>query len=80
MTRVAFIGAGSVVFTKNLLGDILAFPELHDVEIALHDIDADRPGSGARRPRSAPISAAARRSTAPTSCSTWCRSEATRRR
>jgi alpha-galactosidase len=42
MTRVAFIGAGSVVFTKNLLGDILAFPELHDVEIALHDIDADR--------------------------------------
>lgn len=42
MTRVAFIGAGSVVFTKNLLGDILALPALADVEIALHDIDADR--------------------------------------
>jgi alpha-galactosidase len=42
MTRIAFIGAGSVVFTKNLLGDILAFPELREVEIALHDIDADR--------------------------------------
>jgi alpha-galactosidase len=42
MTRVAFIGAGSVVFTRNLLGDILSFPELHDAEIALHDIDADR--------------------------------------
>jgi alpha-galactosidase len=42
MTKVAFIGAGSVVFTRNLLGDILWFPELHDVEIALHDIDADR--------------------------------------
>lgn len=42
MARVAFIGAGSVVFTKNLLGDILAFPELHGVEIALHDIDPDR--------------------------------------
>ncbi|HEV8686124.1 MAG TPA: alpha-glucosidase/alpha-galactosidase [Gaiellaceae bacterium] len=42
MTRIAFIGAGSVVFTKNLLGDILDFPELRDVEIALHDIDADR--------------------------------------
>jgi alpha-galactosidase len=40
--RIAFVGAGSVVFTKNLLGDILAFPELRDVEIALHDIDADR--------------------------------------
>ena len=42
MTRIAFIGAGSVVFTKNLLGDILDFPALRDVEIALHDIDPDR--------------------------------------
>ena len=42
MTRIAFIGAGSVVFTKNLLGDILDFPALGEVEIALHDIDADR--------------------------------------
>ncbi len=42
MARIALIGAGSVVFTKNLLGDILAYPELQDLEIALHDIDADR--------------------------------------
>jgi len=42
VTRIAFIGAGSVVFTKNLLGDILALPALRDVEIALHDIDSDR--------------------------------------
>jgi len=42
MTRIAFVGAGSVVFTKNLLGDILALPALRAVEIALHDIDADR--------------------------------------
>ena len=42
MARVAFIGAGSVVFTKNLLGDVLALPELRDIEIALHDIDPDR--------------------------------------
>lgn len=40
--RIAFIGAGSVVFTKNLLGDILALPALREVEIALHDIDAER--------------------------------------
>ena len=40
--RIAFIGAGSVVFTKNLLGDILERPELHGAEIALHDIDEDR--------------------------------------
>lgn len=42
MTRIAFIGAGSVVFTKNLLGDILDFPALHEVEIALHDVDSER--------------------------------------
>src|SRR4029078_6478116 len=42
VARVAFIGAGSVVFTKNLLGDVLALPELRDIEIALHDIDPDR--------------------------------------
>ena len=41
MTRIAFIGAGSVVFTKNLLGDIFAFPALRDAEIALHDIDEE---------------------------------------
>jgi alpha-galactosidase len=42
MTRVAFIGAGSVVFTKNLLGDMLRLPALRDVEVALHDIDGER--------------------------------------
>jgi alpha-galactosidase len=42
MPKIAFIGAGSVEFTRNLAGDILAFPELRDAEIALHDIDAER--------------------------------------
>jgi alpha-galactosidase len=42
MTRVAFIGAGSVVFTKNLLTDMLALPALQEVEVALHDIDPER--------------------------------------
>lgn len=40
--KIVFIGAGSVEFTKNLLGDILTFPELADAEIALHDINAER--------------------------------------
>lgn len=40
--KVAIIGAGSVVFTKTLLGDILSFPELQSCEIALVDIDPDR--------------------------------------
>lgn len=42
MTKIAMIGAGSVVFVKKLLADILAKPELHDAIIALHDIDAER--------------------------------------
>jgi alpha-galactosidase len=42
VTKIAFIGAGSVVFTRNLLGDILEFPELRGAEIALHDIDGGR--------------------------------------
>ena len=28
MTKITFIGAGSTVFAKNLMGDILSFPEL----------------------------------------------------
>jgi alpha-galactosidase len=42
MTRIVFIGAGSVEFTRNLLGDILTFPELAESEIVLHDVDAER--------------------------------------
>ncbi len=44
--RVVFIGAGSVEFTKNLLGDILTFPELAGSEIVLHDIESERLEAG----------------------------------
>jgi alpha-galactosidase len=40
--KIAMIGAGSVVFTLNLLGDILSFPELAESEIALMDIHPER--------------------------------------
>ncbi|WP_078623949.1 alpha-glucosidase/alpha-galactosidase [Streptomyces monomycini] len=40
--KIAFIGAGSVVFTQGLLADLLAFPELRRVHVALHDIDPER--------------------------------------
>src|SRR5919202_490354 len=40
--KIAFIGAGSVEFTKSLLTDVLTFPELHGTIIALHDIDPER--------------------------------------
>jgi len=39
MPKIAFLGAGSTVFAKNLLTDILSFPELAESTIALHDID-----------------------------------------
>lgn len=42
MAKITFIGAGSTVFAKNLLGDILGFPELAESEIALFDINAER--------------------------------------
>ena len=42
MAKITFIGAGSTVFAKNLLGDILSLPELAQSTIALHDIDASR--------------------------------------
>jgi alpha-galactosidase len=41
--RVVFVGAGSVSFTKTLVGDLLAYPELHGgLELVLHDIDPRR--------------------------------------
>ncbi|RZU53503.1 alpha-galactosidase [Krasilnikovia cinnamomea] len=42
MAAIAFLGAGSVVFTRELLADILSFDELRDVTLALHDIDPER--------------------------------------
>lgn len=42
MPKITFIGAGSTVFAKNLLGDILGFPELADSDISLFDIDENR--------------------------------------
>ncbi|MCW3100098.1 MAG: alpha-galactosidase [Chthonomonadaceae bacterium] len=42
MPKITLIGAGSTVFAKNLLGDILSFPELADSHIALMDINDER--------------------------------------
>ncbi|MBQ9806703.1 MAG: alpha-glucosidase/alpha-galactosidase [Clostridia bacterium] len=40
--KVTFMGAGSSVFSKNVLGDTMMCEAFHDVEIALYDIDKDR--------------------------------------
>jgi alpha-galactosidase len=42
MTKIAFIGAGSLDFTEGLVRDVLSFPLLEDSHIALMDIDAER--------------------------------------
>ncbi|MFD4673272.1 alpha-galactosidase [Lentzea sp. NPDC058450] len=42
MFTIAFVGAGSVEFTRQLLRDVLSFPELADCTISLHDIDSER--------------------------------------
>ena len=42
MIKITFIGAGSTVFVKNVLGDSLLSPVLCESEIALYDIDETR--------------------------------------
>src|ERR1700712_961775 len=42
MTKIAFIGAGSVSFTRELLTDLFSYDDLRGLEIALHDIDPGR--------------------------------------
>ena len=51
MTRIVLVGAGSVEFTRNLLGDILSFEALRDADLVLHDIDADRLATAERMAR-----------------------------
>ena len=42
MTKIAFIGAGSLGFTGELVRDILTFPLLQEATLSLMDIDAER--------------------------------------
>lgn len=42
MIKITFMGAGSTVFVKNVLGDSLLTPALCEAEIALYDIDSKR--------------------------------------
>lgn len=42
MSKITFLGAGSTVFAKNVLGDCLAVDALQDFEFALFDIDHER--------------------------------------
>lgn len=42
MSKITFLGAGSTVFAKNVLGDCMTVPSLQDFEFALFDIDQER--------------------------------------
>ena len=42
MPKITFVGAGSTVFAKNILGDAMCTPALQDAEIALYDIEPTR--------------------------------------
>lgn len=42
MSKITFLGAGSTVFAKNLLGDCMLVPSIQGFEFALYDIDLQR--------------------------------------
>ena len=48
MIKIAMIGAGSVVFSKNLTGDILSYPEFAHATLSYMDIDQERLHVGAK--------------------------------
>jgi len=48
MLKITFLGAGSTVFARNLLGDCMSSEALRDCEIALYDIDTKRLGESER--------------------------------
>ena len=42
MIKLTFLGAGSTVFAKNVIGDCMLCEKFHDMEVALYDIDKER--------------------------------------
>ncbi len=42
MPKITFMGAGSTIFARNVLGDCMCTPALRESEIALYDIDRKR--------------------------------------
>ena len=40
--KLTFMGAGSTIFSKNVIGDTMLCPEFHNMEVALYDIDKAR--------------------------------------
>ena len=82
------IGAGSVVFSRNLTGDILGYPEFRDATFSYMDVDQERLQVGAALCRKTAEALGAKPKieghdrppqgtrTARISSSTWCKSAA----
>jgi alpha-galactosidase len=41
MTSIVFLGAGGVVFTRELLADLFGYTDLGPLRIVLHDLDPE---------------------------------------
>ena len=61
MTTICFVGAGSAVFTRQLLRDLLSYDDLGPLTLVLHDIDQRRLAPGRRRGPARPSSTTAGR-------------------
>ena len=48
MLKITFMGAGSTVFARNVLGDVMCTESLRESELALYDIDPVRLGESLR--------------------------------
>ena len=42
MLKITFMGAGSTVFARNVIGDCMCSETLREAEFALYDIDGQR--------------------------------------
>jgi alpha-galactosidase len=42
MPKIVFVGAGSHIFTRRLVRDVLSFARMSDATIVLYDIDQER--------------------------------------
>ena len=42
MSKITFIGAGSMVFTRNIVKDLMGMEAFQDAELCLMDIDGKR--------------------------------------
>ncbi|PYE44400.1 alpha-glucosidase/alpha-galactosidase [Paenibacillus barcinonensis] len=60
MNKITFLGAGSTVFVKNVLGDVMLTEALQDFELALFDIDAERLSDSERLLKSLALSLGSR--------------------